>query len=157
MPETSKWSLGVVYRGGRVIKIIPKDTLLPARRSFMVTSMEDDQPNVDLVIVLGEHAMVGDNYMLSRIKLDGIEKGPKGAPRVKLTFYSYTNGIYEVGVRYKKDDPEQMLTVIPTAGLSKAEADAVRTTATKYAEEHRPQEKDCAPESELPVIPLPAA
>lgn len=86
------------------------------------------------------------------MKLDGIELAPKGVARVWLTFYSYPNSIYEVGVRYAETDPEQKLTIIPSVGLSKEEVSKIHKMVPRLVGEGAPAEVG-APD--LGVIPLP--
>lgn len=52
-PKLTKWSLGIASETGKLIIVIPKGTALPARRSVVVTTITDSQPNIGLNIVLG--------------------------------------------------------------------------------------------------------
>ncbi len=154
MPSVTKYSLAIASRAGKTIVIVPKNTPLPVQRSVTVTTTEDHQPNIGLVITMGERPTSEDNFLLSRIKLDDIEPVLKGEVKVKLTFRGFTNGLWSVGVRYKDDGPEQQLSIIPSAGLSKEELARIQEKATKYIEEHKPTED--APSATTEVIPLPA-
>ncbi len=153
-PSLSKWSVGIVYGTGRVLRVIPKDTPLPARRTFTVTTAEEQQPNIGLNVVLGEAPTAEGNFALSNIKLDGIELKPKGESKVRLTFYVYTNGIINIGVQYKDDEPEQKLTIIPSAGLSREEVAKIQKKYASYSEEPPAGQKQVE-FPDLPVIPLP--
>jgi molecular chaperone DnaK len=153
-PNLSKWSICLAYGTGRVLRVIPKDTPLPAQRALTVTTMADKQENIGLSIVLGEQPTAIENYALSNIKLDGIELKPKGEARVALTFYVYTNGIINIGVKYKPDDAEQKLTIIPSSGLSRDDVAQLQKKYANYVEEP-PAGQEQIKFPDLPEIPLP--
>ena len=133
--------------------LVPKGVPVPLKRTIIVTTAADAQPNMVLDVYLGERPLAADNYLIARVNLTDIESGAKGTSKVKLTFYIYTNGIYEVGIRYKEDGDEQKVSIIPSAGLTTEEVDKIKLRMSKYAEELKPQEISA---SGNPVIPLPA-
>jgi len=152
---TAKWSIGLVYGTGRVLRVIPKDTPLPAKRPLTVTTLKDQQANIGLTIVLGEQPTADENYCLSNIKLDGIERLPKGEAKVFLNFYLFSSGVINVGVRYKADqEQEQKLTIIPSAGLSKEEISTLQRRYANFVEEP-PAGQEPMQFPDLPVMPLP--
>jgi molecular chaperone DnaK (HSP70) len=154
MASLTKYSLGIASRTGKIVTIIPSGTPLPVQRSLVVTTIDDKQDNIGLIVTLGERLRAEDNFQLSRIRLDDIEPGPKGEIRVKLTFRGYVNGLWSVGVQYKTGGIEQQLSIIPSAGLSKVELEKIQQKAMKYIEEHKPPEEALAASDE--IIPLPA-
>ncbi len=154
MPDITKYSLGIASGTGKTIVIVPKDTPLPVQRSLTVTTTKDRQDNIGLIVTLGERPEAEDNYQLSRIRLDAIELGPKGEVKVKLVFRGFVNGLWAVGVRYREGAPEQQLSIIPSAGLSKTELGRIQEKAAKYIEENKPDEE--AQPATTEIIPLPA-
>ena len=50
-------SLGVETRGGVMTKLIERNTTIPARRSEVFTTAEDNQPAVDVVVLQGEREL----------------------------------------------------------------------------------------------------
>ena len=136
------------------MNIVPKNTPLPVQRCLTVTTTEDNQKNIGLIVTLGERFVAEDNFQLSRIKLDDIDTLPKGEVKVKLTFRGFTNGLWSVGVCYKEGGYEQQLSIIPSAGLSRVELEKIQEKAMKYIEEHIPTEP--ATPAVAGVVPLPA-
>jgi molecular chaperone DnaK (HSP70) len=118
MSSISKWSIGIASSKGDFVCIIPKDSNIPARRSIIVTTSEDSQPDMNLLVYMGQEGRAEDNYLLSSIRLECKEKAPAGTPRIKLTFYVYDHSIIKIGVRYKERGPEQELSIIPASDLS---------------------------------------
>jgi molecular chaperone DnaK len=97
--------------------------------------------------------VASENYIISRIKIAEIEPAPKGTPRVKLTFYVYTNGVYEIGICRKEGDTEQKMSIIPSSGLSQDEVALIQQKITKMAEACIPQELQA---SDLGILLMPA-
>jgi molecular chaperone DnaK (HSP70) len=112
MSSISKWSIGIASGKGDFVCIIPRDSNIPARRSVIVTTSEDMQPDMNLLVYMGQEGRAEDNYLLSSIRLECKEKAPAGTPRIKLTFYAYDHSIIKIGVRYKE------LSIIPASDLS---------------------------------------
>ena len=152
--ETTKHTIGITSNAGKTIVIVPKNTPLPVQRCLTVTTTEDNQKNIGLIVTLGERFVAEDNFQLSRIKLDDIDTLPKGEVKVKLTFRGFTNGLWSVGVCYKEGGYEQQLSIIPSAGLSRVELEKIQEKAMKYIEEHIPTEP--ATPAVAGVVPLPA-
>jgi molecular chaperone DnaK (HSP70) len=152
MIANSKWSLGFASHTGDFIVVIPKDNPLPARRSVTVTTAVDSQPDMKLSIYMGESSKAEDNYPLSNIRLDCIEKGAAaGVSRVKLTFYAYEHSVFRIGVCYKEGEPEQEISIIPAAGLSVEDMNRLRGMLNRMAAQVIPQE---VAGLDLDVVPL---
>jgi molecular chaperone DnaK (HSP70) len=139
MADITKHSLGIASRSGKTIIIVPKGSSLPVQRSITVTTWQDNQHNIGLIVTLGERNEAEENFTLSRIKLDDIDYLPKGEVKVRLTFRGYTNGLWSVGVQYKQGGPEQQLSIIPSAGLTRSELEKVQEKAMRYIEENKPE------------------
>ena len=154
MSDVTKYSLGISSGTGKTIVVVPKDTPLPVQRSLVVTTTKDYQENIGLIVTLGERPQAEDNYLLSRIRLDAIEPGPKGEVKVRLVFRGFVNGLWAVGVQYREGAPEQQLSIIPSAGLSKTELGRIQEKAAKYIEDNKPEEE--AQPATTETIPLPA-
>jgi molecular chaperone DnaK (HSP70) len=154
MPTATKHTLGIASAAGKNIIIVPRGTTLPAQRWLTVTTKEDNQKNIGLIVTLGERTESEENFQLSRIKLDDIDTLPKGEVKVRLTFRGFTNGLWSVGVCYKEGGFEQQLSIIPSAGLSRVELEKIQAKAIKYIEENIPNEP--ATLAIAGVVPLPA-
>jgi molecular chaperone DnaK len=116
-------SLGVVVQdfdgSPRHEKLIPKDSVIPASGQRDFSTVQDNQPFVDIVILQGEDddpsecIKVGDGG-----RLDGIPPQPRGVPRVSVTLEYDKSGIVHVHARESTSGKEITTTIEYNALLS---------------------------------------
>ena len=135
--DVTPLSLGVETRGGVMTKIIERNTTIPARRSEVFTTAEDNQPAVDVVVLQGERELARDNRILGRFNLQNIRPAPRGAPQIEVTFDIDANGILNVTARDKDTAAEQSITISEQSNLDQSEVDRM----LREAEENRRQDE----------------
>src|SRR5216683_2138413 len=74
---------------------------------------------------------------LGKFKLDGIPPAPRGTPQIEVTFDIDANGILNVSAKDKATSKEQKITITASSGLSKEEAEKMRTEAESHSEDDR--------------------
>lgn len=131
--DVTPLSLGVETRGGVMTKIIERNTTIPARRSEVFSTAEDNQPSVEIVVLQGERENAADNRVLGRFQLTGIRPAPRGEAQVEVTFDIDANGILNVTAKDKDTGTEQGITISDTSNLDQGEIDRM----IKEAEQHR--------------------
>ena len=131
--DVTPLSLGVETRGGVMTKIIERNTTIPARRSEVFSTAEDNQPSVEIVVLQGEREIAADNRVLGRFELTGIRPAPRGEAQVEVTFDIDANGILNVTAKDKDTGTEQGITISDTSNLDQGEIDRM----IKEAEQHR--------------------
>jgi len=132
--DVTPLSLGVETLGGVMTKIIERNTTIPARRTEVFSTAEDNQSSVDIVVLQGERERAADNRVLGRFRLEGIRPAPRGTPQIEVTFEIDANGILHVSARDKDTGAEQKITISESSTLDPAEvermvADAERNRA----------------------------
>src|SRR6266403_442081 len=85
----------------------------------------------------GERKFAKDNRSLGTFKLDGIPPAPRGTPQIEVTFDIDANGILNVSAKDKATNKEQKITIQSSTGLTKEEAEKMRTEAESHAEDDR--------------------
>lgn len=130
-------SLGLETLGGVMTKLIEKNTTIPAQKSEIFSTAEDNQPGVEIVILQGEREMAQDNRKLGQLKLEGIEPAPRGIPQIEVTFDIDANGILDVSAKDKKTGKEQKITISGSTSLDKEEIDRMVREAEKYSAEDK--------------------
>jgi len=78
--------VGLPGGGGRVKRVIEKNSPLPARKEYQLATTKDDQSTFDLWIFEGEGAVVAECQYLGTIQLTGLPRGPKGSVRIAVAF-----------------------------------------------------------------------
>ena len=119
--DVNPLSLGVETAGGVFTPIIPRNTTIPAKKSMVFSTAQDNQPIVDVHVLQGERAMAEDNKTLGRFQLVGIPPAPRGVPQIEVTFDIDANGIVHVSARDLGTGKQQQIKIIASSGLSDSE------------------------------------
>jgi molecular chaperone DnaK len=135
--DVTPLSLGVETLGGVMTRLIERNTTIPARRTEVFSTAEDNQPAVDIVILQGERPMARDNRQLGRFKLEGIRPALRGTPQIEVTFDIDANGILNVSAKDKDTSTEQKITISGSTNLDQGEVDRMVKDADAHAAEDR--------------------
>jgi molecular chaperone DnaK len=133
--DVTPLSLGVETQGGVMHKIIERNTTIPARRTEVFSTAEDNQSAVDIVVLQGERELAADNRVLGRFRLEGIRPAPRGVPQVEVTFDIDANGILSVSARDKDTGAEQRITISESSNLDQAEVERMISDAQQHRDE----------------------
>jgi molecular chaperone DnaK len=135
--DVTPLSLGVETLGGVMTVLIPRNTTIPTRKSEVFSTAADNQPSVEIHVLQGERKMAPDNRTLGKFHLMGIPPAPRGLPQVEVTFDIDANGILNVSAKDRATNKEQKITITASTGLSKEEAEKMRSEAESHAEEDK--------------------
>ncbi|GAA4023086.1 molecular chaperone DnaK [Allokutzneria multivorans] len=133
--DVTPLSLGVETRGGVMTKIVERNTTIPARRTEVFSTAQDDQPAVDVVVLQGERERAVDNRVLGRFQLTDIRPAPRGEPQIEVTFDVDANGILDVTAKDKDTGAQQGITISESSNLDQAEIDRMVTEAERNRSE----------------------
>jgi molecular chaperone DnaK len=78
--------VGLPGGGGRVKRVIERNSPLPVRKEYQLATTKDDQKTFDLWIFEGEGSTVAECQYLGTIQLTGLPRGPKGSVRIAVAF-----------------------------------------------------------------------
>jgi molecular chaperone DnaK len=145
-------SLGLETLGGVMTKVIERNTTIPARRTEVFSTAEDNQTAVDIVVLQGERELASDNRQLARFRLEGIRPAPRGVPQVEVTFDVDANGILNVSARDKDTGAEQKVTITETTNLDQSEIERMIREAEQHAEEDRRRREEIDARNELDAL-----
>lgn len=90
-------SLGIETLGGVMTRLINANTSIPTIGKQIFSTAADNQPEVEINVLQGEHSMANMNKSIGRILLMGIPPAPKGVPQIEVTFDIDCNGVLMVG------------------------------------------------------------
>ncbi|MFI7054122.1 molecular chaperone DnaK [Streptosporangium canum] len=133
--DVTPLSLGIETLGGIMTKVIERNTTIPARRTEVFSTAEDNQSAVDVVVLQGERERAADNRALGRFRLENIRSAPRGEPQVEVTFDVDANGIVNVSAKDKDTNAEQRITISESSNLDQNEVERMVSDAEQHREE----------------------
>ncbi|MCX7943715.1 MAG: molecular chaperone DnaK [Deltaproteobacteria bacterium] len=135
--DVTPLSLGVETAGGVFTKIIERNTTIPAKKSMIFSTAQDNQNFVEIHILQGERELAKDNKSLGRFQLIGIPPAPRGVPQIEVTFDIDSNGIVNVTAKDLGTNKEQSMKIMPSTGLTQEEINRMIADAERYREEDK--------------------
>ena len=134
--DVTPLSLGIETLGGVMTSLISKNTTIPARKSEVFSTAEDNQTVVSIHVLQGERSMAKDNKTLGRFELSDIPLAPRGMPKIEVSFDIDSNGIIHVSAKNESTGKSQKIR-IDKPSLSEEEIKEMVKSAQVYEDQDR--------------------
>jgi molecular chaperone DnaK len=137
--------IGVGLPGGRMVTVLPRNTALPATRTYEHATTKDGQTEVLLEVFQGDSERASECEYLGTLRVPGLPSRPRGAARISVDFALGAEGLLT---------------------LTAKDLSTGRVSAVKLATHHTPEslrealqiaERQTAPQGARPIEAEPQA
>ena len=135
--DVTPLSLGIETLGGVFTRLIDRNTTIPAKKSQVFSTADDNQSAVTIRVFQGEREIAEHNKLLGQFDLTGIPPAPRGMPQIEVTFDIDANGIVHVSAKDKGTGKEQAISIKASGGLTDEEINQMMKDAEAHAEEDK--------------------
>lgn len=136
--DVTPLTIGLETANGTMTALIRRNTVIPTKKSLVLSTTQDNQPSILFRVFEGERSLVKDNHLLGKFEFGGIPPAPLGQPQIEVTFEIDSNGILNVGAEDKGTGKSEKITITNNKGrLTEEQIERMIIDAEHFAKEDR--------------------
>src|SRR4051794_9230326 len=137
--DVTPLSLGLETLGGRLTRLIERNSSIPTEKKQVFSTASDNQTAVTISVFQGESELVSSpaNRKIGEFNLEGIRPAPRGVPQIEVTFALDKNGVLEVRAKDLDTGKEARIEIKGSSGIDPKEVERMRKEAEAHAADDR--------------------
>lgn len=150
LEDVTSLAFGIEVAGGKVVKMIDKNTKIPCISQKLFSTSRLNQQNLNIHVLQGDSPYSSENKSLGLFSLTNISPVARGIPNIEISLEVDADNIVKVKAKDLDSEEVKNIEIVPTSGLQKEELSQLKKESVQFdAEEKRRKDKSLLREASL--------